>query len=306
MEVIVFGSGGFMPQPDVHMPAFLVRHDGASYLFDCGEWTQVRLVEEGISSASLSGIMISHLHGDHVLGLPGVLIRRSHESSGGGNRSLDLFGPADLEEYVRTNQHLLGYDLQFELHNRRLGDGETYSIDSFELTVRSLDHRMETFGFSFTLHRSKRKFNPGRARELGVPEGPKRSRLQHGESVTLESGRTVHPDEVSDPRPPGPKFVYIADTRPVYDYPEAFRNPDLLVHEAMFSAEDLEHAREKKHSTAREAARVASHLDADRLLLTHFSQRYEDYRPLRDEARSRFDATELARDGDRHELGGGR
>ncbi|MFB6346311.1 MAG: ribonuclease Z [bacterium] len=300
MELIVLGSGGFMPQPGHYMPAFLVGYEGQSYLFDCGEWTQVRMVEAGRSAASLSSVVISHMHGDHVLGLPGLLIRKSRESPENG--SLSIAGPNALREYLSSNQSSLGYELKVNVDWTDLEAESTLWVDQFKLTAHPLDHRTSTFGFSFVLNREKRKFNPEKARELGVPEGPLRSRLQQGETVTLDSGTVIEPEQVSKPRSPGPKFVYLTDTRPIYNLPEAFHEPDLLVHEAMFKAEHKQHAREKKHSTAREAARVASHLKADKLLLTHISQRYEAHEHLRDEARQVFTETFLARDGQRHEI----
>jgi ribonuclease Z len=295
MELHVLGSGGFMPFPDAHMPAFLIRHNGQSYLFDAGEGTQTRMVEAGLSRADLRAVFVSHMHGDHVLGLPGVVIRRSQE--GGTREPLSLYGPPALEEYVSTVRESLGFQLTYDLRHKPLSGGRVFSVDDVWVGTVELDHRTETYGFAMGPRRKKRKFHPDKARELGVPEGPLWGTLQEGESVTLDDGRTIEPEQVSDPPEPGPKIVYLPDTRPVDEFPDGFRNPDCLVHEAMFLEEHREHAEEKKHSTAREAARVARTLDADQLLLTHRSRRYNQPERFLDEAGEVFEDVQLARDG---------
>lgn len=300
MELVVLGSGGFLPQPDRPLPGFAVRHEGSVYLLDAGEGTQVRMVEHGVSSARLESVCLSHLHGDHLYGLPGVMVCRSQE--GQRTEDLELFGPSGLRCFLEGLEEAGAFGLLYDWKLNELSGGASYEIGDFEITMASLDHRIENYGFALQVVRTKRVFLPAKARELGIPEGPLRSKLQQGESVTLDSGRTVEPEEVTDPPPEGAKLVYLTDTRPCYDLPEAFEDPDLLVHEGMFLSEHLEQAREKKHCTAREAARVAKHLGAGKLLLTHFSHRYSDETVLRDEARGTFPETDLARPGEVHEI----
>lgn len=300
MELTVLGSGGFLPQPDRPLPGLLLRHEGRAYLFDAGEGTQTRMAEYGLSSARLEAIFISHLHGDHLFGLPGVMVRRSQE--GQRTDELDVFGPRKLRDFLNGLTESGSFDLLYDWNLNSLNDGDSFEVDGFEVSVVELEHRTRTFGFAFQHTSKKRKFYPGKAKQIGVPEGPLWSTLQDGDSVELDSGRTVRPEEVSDPPPDGPKFVYITDTRPQFDLPAAFEKPDLLVHEGMFLSEHKEHAWNKKHSTAREAARVAKDLRADRLLLTHFSLRYSDETVLLDEAKKTFPETQLARPGNQYQL----
>lgn len=295
MELHVLGSGGFMPFPDAHMPAFLVRENGQSYLFDAGEGTQTRMVEAGLSRADLRAIFISHMHGDHVLGLPGVMIRRSQE--GGTTDPLSLYGPTELEDYVTTTRESLGYQLTFDIRHKSLSPDRVFTVDDVWVGTVELDHRTETYGFAIGAKRDKRQFHPDQAEELGIPRGPLWGKLQSGASVTLEDGRTIEPEQVSDPPEPGPKIVYIPDTRPIDNFPDGFQNPDCLIHEAMFLEEHRDHAEKKMHSTAREAAEVARRLGAEQLLLTHRSQRYNDPSAFLDEAGAVFDNVQLARDG---------
>lgn len=300
MELVVLGSWGFLPQPDRPLPGFAVCHEGSIHLLDAGEGTQVRMVEHGVSSARLESILISHVHGDHLYGLPGVMVRRSQE--GQRTEDLELFAPSGLRSFLSGLEDAGAFGLLYDWTLSELSDGMSVDLGGLKMTAAALDHRIANYGFCLQVVRKKRVFLPAKARKLGLPEGPLRSKLQRGESVTLDSGRTVEPGEVTDPPPEGAKFVYLTDTRPCYDLPEAFEEPDLLLHEGMFLSEHLEQARQKKHCTAREAARVAKHLGAGKLLLTHFSHRYSDETVLRDEARETFPNTELARPGQKHEL----
>lgn len=294
MELTVLGSGGFMPYPGLNVPGFIVRRRGTSYLLDAGEGSQLRMVEEGLARTDLEAIFISHMHGDHTLGLPGVLIRRGQENS---EELLSLLGPEKLEDYVSSTQRTLGFNVHYEMKFEEVSDAKNHLFSEIEVMVKKLDHRSPAYGYLLKARREKRKFHPEKARELNVPRGPLWGELQKGNNVQLEDGRVIEPGQVSDPPPEGPKLVYITDTRPIFDYPEEFYNPNLLIHEGMFLEKHKEHAQKKKHSTALEAARVASHLQADKLLLTHRSRRYMQPEQLVKEAEKEFAAAELARDG---------
>ena len=301
MELHVLGSGGFMPFPDAHLPGFLVRHQGRNYIFDAGEGTQTRMVEAGLSRADLEAVFISHLHGDHVLGLPGLLIRRSQE--GDPDRPVAIFGPKRLREFLDNTQETLQYRLTFESRYQDLCHGRIISLDRVWVGTVAMNHRVETYGFVIGPRDKKRKFHPKQARELGVPEGPLWGKLQEGATVELDDGTVVEPEQVSDPPQPGPKLVYLPDTRPVDAFPDGFKNPDILIHEGMFLEEHQEHAVNKKHSTAREAAGVAKKLNAGKLILTHRSRRYTNEQRFLDEARDVFIDTELAHDGQSFTVG---
>lgn len=295
MELVVLGSGGFLPQPDRPLPGFAVRHQGKVYLLDAGEGTQTRMVEHGVSSANLEVVCLSHTHGDHVFGLPGVMVRRSQE--GRRRDELNLLGPRDLLAFLKGIEDAGSLGLLYDWNLQALEEGFSYRKNAMKITASALNHRVENYGFALERRSERRKFRPKKALELEIPEGPLRTQLQSGQSVTLEDGRTIEPEQVTEPPQHGPTIVYVTDTRPCYDFPEAFQGPELLIHEAMFTSEHQEQAREKKHCTAREAGRVARHLNADRLLITHFSHRYSSPEPLLDEARSVFERTETAAPG---------
>ncbi len=283
-----------MPDPGFPVPCFVMKYRGKNYLFDAGENSQTQLARYGISRVKISNIMVSHMHGDHTLGLPGILIRRGQE---GSVEPLGVFGPYGLDKYIYSTQKYLQYRLHYELNYTRCENGQTYDLGEIKLTVCRLNHRLETYGFVLRAVKKKRKFYPEKALRLEIPQGPLWGKLQNNHSVRLEDGREITPQQVSDPPPPGPSVAYITDTRPIFNYPEEFHDVDLLIHEAMFLHREKEEARQKYHSTAIEAARVARELGAKQLLLTHFSRRYDSPELLADEAAKIFPQVKSARPG---------
>ncbi len=299
MELIVLGAGGFMPDPGFPVPGFVVRHEGVNYLLDAGENSQTQMAKYGISRVKFTAVLISHMHGDHTLGLPGVLIRRGQE---GGEKPLRLFGPSALQDYVSSTQKYLSYKLHYETEFVSLSESKSFTLQNLQLTTQPLIHRLEAHGFALQVSRNKRKFHPEKARSLEIPEGPLWGELQRGEVVELEDGRVIKPEQVSDPPPRGERLVYITDTRPLEEYPAEFQEPDLLIHEGMFLEAEREQAEKKFHSTALEAAQVAQKLNAKRLLLTHFSRRYDDPGVLAREAAKEFTEVGLAKPGMKIEI----
>ncbi|MFB6356555.1 MAG: MBL fold metallo-hydrolase, partial [bacterium] len=211
MKVHVLGSGDLCPSLT---PA--LRERGENYLFDAGEGTQLRMAEAEISRADLEAIFISHMHGDHVLGLPGLLIRRSRES---GKTPLELFGPRSLKEFVDDVDRTVGINCQFDLRFTPLEKEHLFTLGNVWVGTVAGDHRVPSNGFVICSREKKRKFHPEKARELEIPEGPIWGQLQDGQTVTLDHGRTIEPEQVSDPPEPPPKVVYLPDTRPLDNYP---------------------------------------------------------------------------------------
>ena len=294
-DVLPLGTASAIPTKDRHLSALAVERKGRILLFDCGEGTQYRLLHADLNRARIDAIFVTHLHGDHCYGLPGLLSTLSLQQRTdpvtlvlppGGRAMLDAIpgaAPADLLFPVRVTE--VGQGLT----------GDTvYETDELSVTARPLVHR--TFAMGFRLEERPRpgRFHPDRARDLGVPEGPAFARLQDGETVTLEDGTTVRPGQVLGPPRPGVALAYVTDTRPCDGGRALAEDVVLLYHDATFT--DALHARavETGHSTAREAATVARDAGADRLLLGHLSARYDDPAPLAAEARAVFPETEVA------------
>jgi ribonuclease Z len=240
-------------------------------------------------------IFFTHYHADHMLGLTGLL-----RTLGLQDRSTPvlLYGP-------RGGQRVLGAAITLGIERNKfpveiieVRAGDRLTRNEYDVVVFETDHRADTVGYAVVEHPRLGRFNPARARELGVPEGPLWGELHKGKVVTLPDGRTVAPaDLVGAPRR-GRALVYTGDTRPHLAVIEASRGADLLVHEATFGGDEQERAKETGHSTAAEAARVAVEAGARRLVLTHISSRYNrDTSELLAEAKAVFPETIIARDG---------
>lgn len=276
------------------MPSLALRRGSEVILFDCGEGTQMQFRKAGLRPGRLSRFCISHLHGDHVLGLPGFLMSLQ---LGGRTAPLDVHGPPGIEELIgsvlRLTQAHVDFDLRFSEH----GAAETVvRADGYRIVCRPLDHRVFCLGFALIEDPLPGALDVARARALGVPDGPIMGRLKGGETVTLPDGTTVEPAQVVARARRGLHVAYCTDTRPSPDAVALATGADLLIHEATFTHDRVEDAHAKGHSTAREAAEIAAHAGARRLALTHISPRYTDSAPLLADAQAVFPNTVIAAD----------
>ena len=294
LDVVFLGTAASMPTAQRAPAALLVRRGSERLLFDCGEGTQRQLQRSAIGLPDLQEIFLTHFHADHFLGLPGML--KTFALRGRDETPLTVYGPRGLRELFKRLQPFLGrlpYPLALSSSSRGRG--------SSAATTRSRHSRVEHGADGARLRdrraRAARRFDVAAADALGVPDGPARGRLQAGEEVTVDSGRTVTPaDVLGEPRP-GRKLVLTGDTAPSPLVVQAAHGADLLVHEASFLADEAERARETMHSTAAEAAEVARLAQVRLLALTHVSPRY--FGPeLADEARAVFPDTVVPRDFD--------
>jgi ribonuclease Z len=288
------GTGAATPTVDRNVAGLAVQREGETILFDCGEGNQRQMMRYGVGF-SFTEIFFTHYHADHILGVTGLL-----RTMGLMDRTapVTLYGP-------RGAQRVLGAAIavgiernKFPVEISEVRPGDRLRREQYDLTVFETEHRPDTVGYALAEHIRLGRFNPERARELGVPEGPLWGRLHQGETIVLENGRSVSPaDLVGSPRR-GRTLVYSGDTRPSLAVVEAARGADLLIHEATFGSDELERAMETGHSTAAEAARVALEAGVRRLVLTHISPRYtRDAPELLAEARAIFPETVVARDG---------
>lgn len=274
--------------------ALAVMREGETLLFECGEGTQRQMMRYGVGFA-LSEIFFTHFHADHFLGVIGLMRTLGLQ---GRLDPMRLYGPKGAKRLLGSALSLGVERVPFEVDIVELEADADLHRGDYDILTYAADHGSHALGYVLVEKDRLGKFDPARAREAGVPEGPLWGRLQRGETVTLEDGRTVSPATiVGEPRP-GRKIVYSGDTRPCTATIEASIGADLLVHEATFSLEEADRARETDHSTAREAAEVARMAHVRRLVLTHVSARYSrDPGPLVEEARAVFAETVVAKDG---------
>jgi ribonuclease Z len=294
LSLTFLGTGAACPTIDRNVAALAIAREGETLLFDCGEGTQRQMMRYGVAF-SLTEVFFSHWHADHFLGITGLI-----RTLGLLDRSapMTLYGPRGAER-ILGQAVALGYEKpKFKVDIVELKAGEVLKRDGYDLEVVPADHRTDSVGYALIEHIRLGRFDPDRARALGIPEGPLWGKIHKGESVALADGRTVAPEELVGKSRPGRRVVYSGDTRPCLPMIEAAKGADLLVHEATFGEEERERARETGHSTAREAAEVAVKAGVHRLALTHLSARYSREAPeILAEAQGVFPETVVARDG---------
>jgi ribonuclease Z len=288
------GTGAATPTVDRNVAGLAVQREGETILFDCGEGNQRQMMRYGVGF-SFTEVFFTHYHADHILGVTGLLRTMGLQDR---TAPVRLYGPRGAQRVLGAAIALGIERNKFPVEIQELRPGDRLSREQYDIVVFETDHRPDTVGFALAEHTRLGRFNPDRARELGIPEGPLWGRLHKGETVVLDDGRSIAPaDLVGAPRR-GRTLVYSGDTRPSLMVVEAARGADLLIHEATFGSDELERAKETGHSTAAEAARVAVEAGARRLVLTHISPRYSRDAPeLLAEARAIFPETVVARDG---------
>ena len=290
LDVALVGTGGMMPLPGRWLSSVLLRYQGRLLLFDCGEGTQISLRALGWGLKAIDVILISHLHGDHVAGLPGLLLTLGNS---GRTEPVQVLGPVGLTDAVARLRVIAPY-LPFHLCCRDLQPGDTFAFVDLRGTCAEADHHVPCLAYRLDLPR-ERAFLPERARALSVPVREWR-RLQRGEALEWQ-GRRIVPEEVLGPPRKGLSIALVTDTRPTATLKDLVTHVDLLICEGMYgSDEDLARAGERKHMTFREAASLASEAGVGQLLLTHFSPSLTDPKAYEAEARAIFPETRVGED----------
>jgi ribonuclease Z len=297
MRVIPLGTSSGKPTLKRNVSALAVAREAEWLLFDCGEGTQMQITRAGLSPSRLSAVFITHLHGDHFNGLPGLLSTMGLDRR---TRGLGLIGPQGIREYLDMLERLrvafLTYPVELKQFNALAESKVVYETAEYSVSALGLDHRLFALGYRIDERPRPGRFNVEQARKVGVPEGPLWGRLQSGEDVRLVDNRVVRSSDVMGEPRPGKSVAYCLDTRPCAMAVQLARNVDLLIHEATYTDEFISEAQQYGHSTAAQAARTARDAGARRLLITHFSTRFPDPTPLLQEARAIFPDTILAED----------
>ena len=294
LSLTFLGTGASIPTLDRNVAGIAVQREGEMLLFDCGEGNQRQMMRYGVGF-TFKEIFFTHYHADHMLGVTGLLRTMGLQDR---TTPVTLYGPKGGQRILGAAV-MLGIERnKFPIEIIEIKPGDRLARDQYDIVVFETEHRADTVGYALVEHQRLGRFNPDRARELGIPEGPLWGQLHKGKAVRLEDGRTFEPADLVGPPRSGRTLVYTGDTRPNLSVIEAARGADLLVHEATFGGDETERARETGHSTASEAARVALEAGVRRLVLTHISSRYNrDASELLAEAKAVFPETAIARDG---------
>lgn len=283
-----------MPTAERGLTAIAIKRGGELLLFDCGEGTQRQMVHAGLSIMKIDSVFITHFHGDHFLGLPGLVQTMSLMDR---ERELKIYGPSSTEEKVRTLLQIPHFTLKFDVKIHDIDPGDEIRRDGHRIKTCETNHATHP-GIAYALAEDERpgKFYPERAKELGIEPGPNFSRLQNGESIKLSDGSVVKPEQVMGPPRPGRKVVYADDTRPSRQIIQISKGADLLIHDGTFAGGLQETASEAGHSTVEEAAEIAKEAEVGRLVLTHVSPRHTDPSKLERQARKIFSNVSVAHD----------
>ncbi len=302
MKMWFLGTGAGRPAKHRNVSAIALQlpEPRGWWLFDAGEATQHALLHLPLKLSRLEAIFITHLHGDHLFGLPGLLGSRSFD---GGVSPLKIYGPKGLKSYVENTFAISGTHVEYEMTIIELEDGAEldafYRDDLLQVDARPLQHRVPCFGYRVTESDKPGRLMAEKLKERGLASGPVFGKIKRGESVELPDGTFVKPEDFTDGTVPGRVIAILGDTSPCRQVEELARNADLLVHEATFAAGLEEKAHEFGHSTTTEAAKAALAADAARLAMTHFSGRYgnDELWQLEEEAKAIFPAVFAALDG---------
>jgi ribonuclease Z len=285
LRITFLGTSAGMPTRARNVASLALTMDGAVLLFDCGEGTQHQLMRSAVRFGAIEAIFLTHLHGDHLFGLPGLLASMSLNAR---QRPLALYGPAGIAEFLRA---LPLFHTSFDIEIHEIAPGRVRRGDGYSVDAATLVHSAACFGFRIVEDDRPGQFDVERARALGVEPGPAYGRLQRGETVG-----DVNPSDVLGPARPGRRIVYCTDTRPCDNAIELARGADVLIHEATYGSDMAEEAGARFHATAAEAAAVAREAEVRQLIITHISPRYVEPSALLSEAREIFPDTELAED----------
>jgi ribonuclease Z len=291
LSMVFLGTGGSVPTARRATACLLARIGGDRILFDCGEGAQ-RQMQRSTGLVQLDEIYLTHYHADHYLGLPGLLKTYDLQAR---ERPLRIVGPQGLHALFTVLGRIFG-KLSYDVELVELAEGDAVRHDGYEIRCFAVEHRMRALGYALVEDERPGRFDPEAATRLGVEPGPAFSRLQEGESVPGADG-PVSPEQVMGPPRPGRKVVVTGDTGPCEMTRLAAHEAELLVHDASFADEEIQRAAETGHSTARQAAELASEAGVKLLALVHISSRY-DVRDVLAEARDVFLAAEAPRDFD--------
>ena len=300
IKVVFLGTGCSNPTAERNLSAVAVRFQGHWMLFDCPEGTQRQMMKSNVSYLKVKHIFFSHFHADHFLGFPGLVATMSmHER----DFPLHVYGPKGTEERIGrvVNFGMMRKDFEIKVHEVKRA-GKILDEEEYEVVAFPLKHEVPCIGYAFKEKDKAGEFQRAKALKL-LPEGPLWGKLQRGEQVKWR-GKTIKPEQVMDYKKgrKGRKISIVMDTAPSQSYYDYIMDSDLLVHESAFTEKHTVRARDTKHSTAKQAAKVAADTNSKQLVLTHISPRHKKNSELENEARQEFANVSVPKDLDKMTL----
>ena len=292
MKLVFLGTSGAMPTIDRGLTCICLVKDNEILMFDAGEGAQISYLKSGLPWNKKMKIFVTHLHGDHCIGILGLLQTMNLQNR---TESVEIFGPDGIDEFIAANIKILNFGLSFPVLISRVNEGLIVDEKDYSVFANDASHGIPAFSFRFDEKERPGEFFPENAKALEIPEGKLWRELQMGNSIEID-GKEILSSQVTGKRRPGRKIGVSGDTRPTDELVEFFRNCDYLSFDSTFADELKEKAVEANHSTAKEAAELAEKANVSTLILTHFSARYNDESVLLEEAKKIHDNTIAAKD----------
>ena len=292
MKLVFLGTSGAMPTTDRGLTCICLVKDNEILMFDAGEGAQISYLKSGLPWNKKKKIFVTHLHGDHCIGILGLLQTMNLQNR---TESVEIFGPDGIDEFIAANIKILNFGLSFPVLISRVNEGLIVDEKDYSVFANDANHGIPAFSFRFDEKDRPGKFFPENAKALEIPEGELWRELQMGNSIEID-GKEIFSSQVTGKRRPGRKIGVSGDTRPTDELVEFFKNCDYLSFDSTFADELKDKAVEANHSTAKEAAELAEKANVSTLILTHFSARYNDESVLLEEAKKIHDNTIAAKD----------
>jgi ribonuclease Z len=280
LKVVLLGTASAMPTFERSLSSAVIMRGNEVLVFDAGEGMQRNFIKAGIGTNRKTKIFITHMHSDHCVGLLGLLQTMSLQNR---DMSLQLYGPEQIGDFINSNMRLLNFGLTFPLTVATVNEGIVVEEKDYVVKTKLAKHSVKTYSYCLEERERPGTFYPEKAKALGIPEGNLWHRLQHGEDIEFK-GKIIRSEEVTGPKRKGRKIGVSGDTRPDDSLVEFFRDCDLLIFDSTYGEDHKDKAAENMHSTAKEAATLAAKANVKKLVLTHFSARYEDASVLVKEA----------------------
>ena len=272
MKLVFLGTSAAQPTADRGLSCICLEREGEVFMFDAGEAAQISYMKSGLGWNKKMRIFVTHIHGDHCVGILGLLQTMSMQKR---TEPIEIFGPSGIEEFVTANIRILGFGLAFPVSINTVRGGMVFENERVSIRACKANHSVAAFSYMFEEKDRAGRFSVQKAAELGIPRGELWSRLQNGNEVTIDKS-TIRPEQVLGESRPGKRIGISGDTMPTRELEEFFKGCDYLVFDSTFLETEAQKARDTGHSTARQAATMAKNAGAKNLVLTHFSARYKD------------------------------
>ena len=292
MKLVFLGTSAAQPTQKRGLSCICLEKEGEIIMFDAGESAQISYTKAGLGWNKKMKLFVTHLHGDHCVGILGLLQTMSMQNR---TESLEIFGPKGIDEFLAANIKILNFSLPFSILITIVSEGKIYENNKFLIHAAKANHSITAFSYLFEEKDKPGRFNVQKANELGIPEGELWNKLQNGEEV-INNGKTIRPEQVLGTKRPGKKIGISGDTMPTKELELFFNECDYLVFDSTFLDEEKQKAQDTCHSTAKQAAELGKNANVKNLILTHFSARYKDEIGHQNEAGKIHNSVITARD----------